>query len=143
GAAAAARSQESGSGALRFASSGDTGENFGRISGDQACGHGDYGLGVRLRNAADAEPARHAAERATADIRFLIVTPELGDAADDNRVDAQHLTDLRRRRSIRAIAVRKILLRENLVERFPLDNRISAAADQLIHQQVRDSLTDI
>ena len=75
--------------------------------------HHHHGLALLVREAADAKSAPAAAT--AADLRILVVVSELGNAADDNGIHAQDLSDLRGRVRIGAIAVGEVLLAQYLV----------------------------
>src|SRR3954471_10614047 len=76
-------------------------------------------------------------------VRVFGLIAELGDAANHDRIHAQQLADFRGGIRVSAVAVGKVLLRHDLVQRLPLDYRVAAVLDQVSYQQVRDPLAYI
>src|SRR5690606_34262480 len=91
GTAAAAAAANGGALAGGFAVTCHNRQDLAGIDVDDAGRDGYHGS--RLASAETAESAGQAAEGAAADIGVLIISAELGDAADDDRVDAQKLAD--------------------------------------------------
>src|SRR5207244_1565861 len=121
----------------------DAGKDFRRIRADHASGNGDYGFGFTLGDSAHSKSSRDSAKCAASNRGLFIVAAELGDAADDNGVDAQHLSDFRGGSGVGAVAVGEVLFGHHLVEHLALDHGKGAVGDQLIHQQVGDALADV
>ena len=94
-------------------------------------------------DAAEAEAAERAGGRAAADVGALVIAAELGDAADDDGVDAQNARDLGGGVRVGAVAVGEVLLGQHLVEFLALDDGVGAVVDQLVHQDVGDAFADV
>ena len=128
-------------GSLRLALAFRDGHDFAGVDVDEPRTQPDDRLALLLSEAADADAAESAADAADAGV--LRVVAELGDAADDDRVDAEQPADLRGGVRVGAVAVREVLLGENLVERLALDDRVGAVFDEIGHEQVCDALPHI
>ena len=143
-AVAAAGAEDAGAVARLFAVALDAGQNLRR-------GGIDHARRDRCRRrwiwTSSTPPMSEAAERAgcgaAADVGALIVAAELGDAADDDGVDAEDACDFGGAGGVGAVAVGEVLLGEDLVELLALDHRIGAVVDQLVDQNVGDALADI
>src|ERR1700687_5663331 len=103
-------------------------EDFRRVDVHHPRIERDDGLALGVGEAADAEAAE--ASSGTAHLLVLIFVSELGDAPDDDGVNAQQLAQLGGGGRICAVAVRKILLGKNLVKRLALDHRVGAVLDE-------------
>src|SRR5581483_5406470 len=106
--------------------------NFAGIDVHDAGIHIHDGFAFAVADAADAESAPAAAT--AANFGVLVLAAELRDAAHDNGVHTEQLADLGGAVRIRSIAGRKILLRQDLVQRFALNHRVGAILDQTFHQ---------
>ena len=98
---------------------------------------------LEVFHAADSEAAQRAGRRTAADGGTLVVTAELGDAADDDGIHTQNAGDLGGAGGVGAIAVGEILFRQDLVELFAFDDGVGAIVDQLIDQDVGNAFADI
>ena len=116
-------------------------ENLAAIDVHHAGVDGDDGLALFLSEAADAESAETAA--GATDIGVLGFVAELRDAANNDGVHSEELPDLGGRGCVGAIAIGEILLGENLVQCFALNDGIGAVLDEIGDQQVGDPLADV
>jgi hypothetical protein len=78
-----------------------------------------------------------------ADVGILRLVAELRDAPHDDGVHAQQFSEFRRRGGIGAVAIREILLGQDLIKSLALDDRIGAVLHQVLYEQVRDTLADV
>ena len=74
---------------------------------------------------------------------FLSSRPNCVMRTHHDRVGTHQSADLSRRRRVCAIAVRKVLLRQNLVDCFAFDHPELAGLHQLFHEQIGHALTDV
>src|ERR1039457_4674276 len=102
-----------------------------------------YGAGLASGYAADAVLAQAVRDAPAGNVGLLIVPSELRDATDDDGIHAEHASDLGCAGRVGAVAVRKILLADDLVEFLALDYGIGAAGDEPIHQNVGYAFTDV
>lgn len=126
---------------LRLALAFGHGQDFGGVDVDDARVETHDGFALLAIETAKADFAEPTADAANALV--LGVVAELGDTADDDRVNAEELPELGGGVRICAIAVREILFRHDLVERFPLNDGIRPVFNQVFHQQVGDALAYI
>src|ERR1039458_4391701 len=138
-----AGAQNAGAAARFLAVALDAGENFGGGGVDHARRHRAHGGGFGSLHAAESEAVERAGRRPAAHGGALVVTSELGDAADDDGIDTQNAGDLGGRVGVGAVAVGEILLGQNLVELLAFDHGVYAIVHQLIHQDVGNALADI
>jgi hypothetical protein len=82
-----------------------------------------------MPKSAEAQPSKASAR--AADIGVLRLIAELFGAADDDGIHAKKFPDLGGGRRIGAIAVRKILFGQNLVQRFAFDDGIRAVLNEM------------
>src|SRR3981081_991355 len=83
------------------------------------------------------------ASAGSADAGILGVVAELRDAAHDDGVRAQQFADFGGGGRVGAITVREILLRHDLVHGLALEHGGAAVLDQILDEQVGDSLADV
>src|SRR3954451_24776872 len=83
------------------------------------------------------------ASACAADVSVLGLVTELGHAAYDDGVHSQQFADLRGRRWIGPVAVRKILLGQYLVERFALNHRVAPILHQVSYEKVGYAFTHV
>src|ERR1035437_6468225 len=142
-AVASTRSQDTGAAARLFAVALHRGQDLGGRRVDHARGNGTHGGGFGSFHAADSEAAQRVGRRTAADGGTLIVTAELGDAADDDGIDTENAGDLGGAGGVGAVAVGEILLRQDLVELFAFDDGEDAIVHQLVDEDVGNALADI
>ena len=104
---------------------------------------GADGGGFGRLDAAESEAVERAGGGATTDGGALIVAAELGDAADDDGVDAEDAGDLGGAVGVGAVAVGEVLFGEDLVELLAFDHGVDAVVHQLVYQDVGDALADV
>ena len=136
-----ASAEQRGAAALRFALAFGHAQNFRCVNINQSRIELNIGLRILMAKSSDAKTAEAAS--AAADLHILGFVSKLGDAAHDDGIDAEQLAQLGGRRGVGAIAVRKVLLGKNLVERLAFDHAIGSVLHQILYQQVGDSLADI
>src|SRR5207302_3412202 len=98
-------------------------------------GDTDHGLGVAFLQPSDAKFREPADDSATYR-RVLVVAPELRDGSGDDGIDSEDTADLGSSGRVSPIAIGKILLGENFIERTPLNDRVHAILHQFLHEQV-------
>src|ERR1019366_5148223 len=125
-----AGAQDAGARAGLFAVALHRGQDLGGGGVDHARRYSAHGGGFGGLHAADSEAAQRAGRRSAADGGTLIVTAELGDAADDDGIHTENTGDLGGAVGVGAVAVGEILFLENLVELFAFDDGIDAIVDQ-------------
>src|ERR1039457_5921856 len=140
---ASARPHDAGARARLFAVALRRGQDLGRGGVDHACCNCAHGGGLGSFHAADSVAAQHTRRPAAADGSTLIVTAELGDAADDDGIHAEDAGDLGGAGGVGAVAVGEVLLRQDLVELFAFDYGVDAVVHQLVHQDVGNAFADI
>src|SRR5450759_5053142 len=138
-----AGAQDAGARARLFAVALHRGQDLGGRRVDHARGNGTHGGGFGSFHAADSEAAQRVGRRTAADGGTLIVTAELGDAADDDGIDTENAGDLGGAGGVGAVAVGEILLRQDLVELFAFDDGEDAIVHQLVDEDVGNALADI
>src|ERR1035437_2534425 len=144
GAAVASTGAQDASAAARlFAVALHRGQDLGGRRVDHARGNGTHGGGFGSFHAADSEAAQRVGRRTAADGGTLIVTAELGDAADDDGIDTENAGDLGGAGGVGAVAVGEILLRQDLVELFAFDDGEDAIVHQLVDDYVGNAFADI
>ena len=127
--------------ALGFAFAAGDGENFGSVDVDHAGVDAYDGFRLFVAEAAGADAVPAAAT--SADVLVLGFVSELSDAADDDGVNAQQFSELCSGIWIGAIAIREILLGEDFVHGFAIDDGIGSVLDQIAHQEIGDALADV
>ena len=73
----------------------------------------------------------------------VVIAPELRDAADDDRVHAEDLRELRGGRRIGAAALLEVLLAHHGVDLLAFDHGVGAGADEVRDEHVGDPLADV
>src|ERR1039457_3739840 len=140
---ASTRSHNAGAAARLLAVALHAGQDLGGGRVDHARRNGAHSGGLGGLDAAYSEAVERAGRRSAADRGTLIVAAELGDAADDDGIHTQNAGDLGGARRVGAVAVGEILLLDDLVELFALDDGVNAVVDQFVHNEVGNTLADI
>ncbi len=137
----AAAPAEHHAGALGLSLAGGDGEDLAGAGVHHAPANGDDGFGFLHAEVAETVLAEAVAPAGNALV--AVVATELGDAADDDGVDAEDLADLGGGGGVGAVAIGEILLGEDFVQRLALDDRKRAVGDQTVHQQIGDAFADV
>jgi hypothetical protein len=74
---------------------------------------------------------------------LLVIAPELGDRAKNDRIHAEDAANFCGARGIGAVAVRKILFGNNLVQRGAFDDGIFPVLHELLDHQVGDPFAHV
>src|ERR1019366_5220482 len=127
--------------AARLTLPGGNHEDLSGVNVDDPGVHCHDRFGLLVANSPDSVSAPVAT--AAANIGVLGVVTELRHAADDDSVYPEQFAQLRRGVGVGAIAVGEILLGQDLVHGFALDDRVGAILHQVFHGQVRDASADI
>src|SRR5882762_7219119 len=134
-------SNERGTRALRFAFPFGDSQNFSSVDSHNASIQRHDRLRVGVVESTQAKTAQ--ASAGSADAGFLGVIAELRDAAYNDGVHAQQFADFGGGVRVGAITVGEILLRQYLVHGLALEYRVAAVLDQVLDEQIRDSLADV
>src|SRR6185436_18290283 len=100
-------------------------------------------LALVLGHPAQAILAANAAKSPSPDGSLLIVPSKLRDAADDDRIHPQDAPQLGGAGGIGTVAVREILLGQDLVQGLALDHRVGVPLHQPVHDHVGDALANV
>ena len=94
-----------------------------------------------MSEAAQSESTQGAAR--AADVGILGLVAELCNAADNDRIHAQHFSDPRSRSWIGTVAIGEVLLSQDLVQGLAFNHRVAAVFDQVIHQKIGNTFTHV
>ena len=117
------------------------GENLRRIDVDDPGVNGHIGFGVGVADAADAKAVPVAAT--AADILLVGLIAELGDAPQDDVIDAQDLSDAGGSCGVGAVGVGEVLLGQNLIQSGALDHGVGTALDKVRDEEVGYPLSNV
>jgi len=137
----AAAAQQRSARPLGFPLAFSDGEDFSRVDVHNPPVNRDNCFRILPADAAKSELTQSGSH--AADIGRLGVVPELGDAADDDRVDAEEFSDLCRRCRVRTVAIGEVLFGQDLVQGLPFDDRVAAILHKIRDQQIGDAPANI